>query len=604
MKNKKKCISVLLLLSLFVGFIGCNSQENNSPQGGIFVRDEDSKIELYDEVALSLENGIDGKDVVWSSSDESVLVVSDGVLQGKALGSATVKAVCDGVEQSQKITVEDMGTKPIIQTYDLPLIVGISYPIENVLTFKGNELKDVRFSYVSSDSTIASVNGNVITANAAGSVTVRVTASLKDKMVAEGAFTVNVNANEGIIPARSSYDLYLSNNVKGVPFENSVQTAGVVWLDGKELENAEIVWTIGDSEIATLDENGLLTAKKVGSTTLVGEYSNNGKMLKTLEIPVNIHIPVLETKEDVILDKGLTYQPLDGVKIFGEETNIGKVVTAEGKEYTLSGGKLATSLFRVGEYDCTIYNESATKGVAVNFVAADYVIYDNEDFYELNNPVHASDYIVLANDIDYGGAEYKSSYPDYTFSGTFNGLGHVISNMTTSNQGHRGLFYYVKGATFKNFAMKGIDVKNHNAAPLFYQNSKETTVIDNVYIQVNFDTNKHEFCGGLGAFLWNGKIVISNSIVVVSGLENNADNYQNNGLLLGRSNGQVQIENAYAIGYGKLCGQKSNPTNNYYETVNKMVNVSFPTLEAFTVEKEKFNSKINISGFNHYWNKY
>ena len=598
MKIKKKSVTALLLLSLLGGYVGCNSEQSNSGQSGIFVRDEDSKIELYDEVVLSLEDGIDGKDVVWSSSDENVLVVSGGVVQGKALGSATIKAVCDGVEQAQKITVADMGTKPVVKTYDLPLIVGMSYPMENSLTFKGAELEGASFAYVSSDSAIASVNGNVITANAVGSVTVSITASIKDKTVAEGSFTVKVNANEGILPSRSSYELYLSDNVKGVAFESSVDPTGKVWFDGNEVENAEIAWTVGDSEIAEMDENGTLTAKKIGSTTLVGAYSNNGKTLKTVEIPVNVSVPVLETTEDVILDKELANQPLDGAKIFGEETKIGKVVTAEGKEYTLSDGGIATALFRVGEYACTVYNESITKGVAVNLVVADYVIYDKEDLFEINNPVHASDYIVLASDIDYGGSNFKSDYAAYTFKGTFNGLGHTISNIAMS--AGRGLFVHVEGATFKNLAMKEVIIKDWNCAALFYRNASGTTLIDNVYVE-NRINNNLACCGGLAGFLFKGKLSISNTIVVTSGLNETENTYLNNGLLIGRTQGQVQIENSYAIGYGELCGRYATTTNKYYDTVNKTLNTAFSTSEKFVEAKEKENSKIDLSGYNHYW---
>lgn len=57
-------------------------------------------------ITASIEpDNADDKDIVWTSSDETIASVSDGVVVGIKAGQATITASCDGVSEECVVTV-------------------------------------------------------------------------------------------------------------------------------------------------------------------------------------------------------------------------------------------------------------------------------------------------------------------------------------------------------------------------------------------------------------------------------------------------------------------------------------------------------------------
>lgn len=474
---------------------------------------------------------------------------------------------------------------------DISLILGTKFTPDFSLTADGKAVEDAEITYRSLKTDTVSVSGEKLKAEKLGTATIEAVASVDGTQVAQTSFTCKVNENKGIHPVKSSYMLYVSGNVKGVSFDASSALDAFVYVNGELVEDAELTWTVDDESVASVDENGVLHAKSVGETYVVGAYKNGqNEELKTIKLPVRVEIPVLATEEDVIVDKAKQLQELDAQKILGED-EIGAIVSLlDNKTYSVSDNQVETSLFKAGEHACVFYNAEKTFGVEVNLVAADVVIYDKDDLLLL--PSYTSGYIVLANDIsdviyNRGGQPYER-----TFTGTFNGLGHTISNITfAGNKQSYGFFAYVIAATFKNISIVGAKLEQTSSGAFFGRSKGGETVIDNTYVEISW-TKSVATVGGVCGYVWRGTLVYSNSICIVNGP------MSRNGLITGKNHSQTTVKNSYVLGEGTLSGTEPGENNNY-AVLNKVAGVAYATQEEFLRAID--NGKTDFSGFNKYW---
>jgi hypothetical protein len=202
---------------------------------------------------------------------------------------------------------------------------------------------------------------------------------------------------------------------------------------------------------------------------------------------------------------------------------------------------------------------------------------------------YQSGYIVLANDIS--DVTYNSGMKR-CFSGTLNGLGHTISNITfAGNNLSFGFFYQVNAATFKNIAIVGATLKQTSGGTFFYQSKAGETVIDNTYVEISWDSSVSTV-GGVCGYVWRGSLVYSNSICIVNGP------MASNGLITGRNHSQTTVKNSYVLGQGTLSGT-ANRENNNYAVLNRVAGVAYATQEEFV--RAIGNDKTDFSGFNKYW---
>ena len=474
-----------------------------------------------------------------------------------------------------------------VDVEDIALLIGAEYIPDFSLKANNAEVENATFSYRSLNTDTVSVVGGKLKAEKVGVATIEVSVSVGGTQVAQSAFTCKVNANKGIHPVKSSYLLYVSDNVKGVSFDTATELSAFVYQNGDVVVDPEIVWTVGDESVASVDATGYLRAGQVGETYLVGTYKDaNNEVLKTMELPVKVEVPVLVTTDDVIIDKERVVQVFDAQDILGESVIGSMYNVLADKSYTVSNNQIETESFKAGEYVCVFYNADKTLGVQVNLVAADYVIYDKEDL--VNLPSHSSGYIVLANDIS--DVKYNSGLKT-TFSGVFNGLGHTISNITFEKDLSYGFFYQVASATFKNVSIVGATLKQAAAGVFFYQSKSGETLIDNTYVEIKWDSSVWQV-GGVCGYVWRGSLVYSNSIIIVEGP------MASNGLITGRNHSQTTVKNSYVVGEGTLSGTTPKENNNY-ATLNRVAGVAYATEEELLTAIGK--GKTDFSGYNQYW---
>lgn len=120
-------------------------------------------------------------------------------------------------------------------------------------------------TWTSSNESVATVSGGVVTAVAAGTATIKATSTQDNTKYAECVVTVNN------VPVSS---------VSVAPTSNSLEVLETVQLGATVLPanafNKEVTWSSSDETVATVDEAGLVTAKKIGGPVTITATAKDG----------------------------------------------------------------------------------------------------------------------------------------------------------------------------------------------------------------------------------------------------------------------------------------------------------------------------------------
>ena len=227
--------------------------------------------ETYEFIATVLPENATNKELIWSSSDESVLTVNDGVITAIKEGKATVTVKSkDGFKSSScEVTVNKEPSIIHVSSVSLNettlnLETGDRYTLQ--ATVLPTDATDKSLSWKSSDDSIVTVtNKGKLTALKAGEATITVTTK-------DGGLTASctVNVTQKVVP------------VNGVSLNYSELELSV---DGSEnllakvlptnATNKEVIWSSTNESVATVVD-GLVTAISVGEAIIVVETVDGG----------------------------------------------------------------------------------------------------------------------------------------------------------------------------------------------------------------------------------------------------------------------------------------------------------------------------------------
>jgi GH43 family beta-xylosidase len=136
--------------------------------------------------------------IIWTSDNTKVAVVdSNGVVTGKAVGTATIKATIDGLEVSSVVTVQtNIGLDSITLEAEQSTLSRTETTDLNVSGKYSNgetaDLSEATIEYVSSNEDVISIEDGVITARDPGTAIVYVKVSLNGYTVTSNKLTVEV----------------------------------------------------------------------------------------------------------------------------------------------------------------------------------------------------------------------------------------------------------------------------------------------------------------------------------------------------------------------------------------------------------------------------
>ena len=207
----------------------------------------------------------DDPTVIWSSSDDyTVSVDKNGLLTALGTGTAVITARTQdgGYTATCTVTVGRHVSNIILS--DSSLILNVGYSQQLKATILPLNATDKSVEWLSTNESVATVDadGNV-TAHKAGTATIIVSAN-------DGGFYATCE----VFVCSTVVGFELTNKSELLTPTETVQMVPV--FEPADAENQGISWTSSDATIASVDENGLVTANKTGSAVIIATTDDGG----------------------------------------------------------------------------------------------------------------------------------------------------------------------------------------------------------------------------------------------------------------------------------------------------------------------------------------
>ena len=204
------------------------------------------------------------KTLIWSSSDESVVTVSDGLLTPVSAGTAIITATTrdSGKTDSSEVSVLIAPRSVSLDKSDITIGVGEKVTLKtSVLPANAD---DTNFKWYTSNSFVAEVNQKgEVTGKRGGTTTI----------------TVRFNNDPEI---EASCTVFVENPTVSIRFPNAslvmtkignTKSQSVIY-DPTDATDRALTWTSSDESVATVDDRGNVTAVGYGRTTITAETEN------------------------------------------------------------------------------------------------------------------------------------------------------------------------------------------------------------------------------------------------------------------------------------------------------------------------------------------
>ena len=510
-----------------------------------------------------------GKAIVWTSSDNAVATVENGVVTAVKAGTATITAACGSTKAECTVTVSAAPAGPIsvkvgTAAYPVKPVDGQAGKYHVAVPYGSNatiEVKDAAFLMVTNS------KGGYL--NDEGSNPFTLTAAQLDKLLISKdiPFTPANSASKVAylsimdFTANASYELYIELTRKAVPAtgvtlsetalslhptEKATLTAAVA----PENTTDTLVWTSSNDAVATV-KDGVVTAKSEGTATITAACGS-----AKAECVVTVLPPIPAT--GVTLDKtALKLYEGDAAKLTAmvkPEDTTDKTIVWTSSDKTIATVKDgAVTAVKAGTATITAACGEAKATCAVT-VKAPVAPAQKDGVYQIGT---ADELVWFAKQVNGGStaisgmltAEIDLNGFDWTpigssakkFSGSFDGAGYGIKNLTidyqTAKSGERlylGLFGYAEGTKDNRAAIKNLTVQGSvNAGSEFsvYSGNVAGVVACGSYVDVSgvisrvnvtVDAKVGSACGvgGLAGVLINSTATNCGSEGNVSGVKN------------------------------------------------------------------------------------
>ena len=207
--------------------------------------------------------------VMISSSNDEIISISDNNIIGIKEGSATVTITTVDGDYKAKINVTVKGGKNIINAKGLTvspttinLSVGSSFEVETKVTPDNATYKELKWT--SSNPKVATVNNGLIVGVSKGKaeITVKTHNNISKKIIVN---VTNVEINS-ITLDKSSETINVGETL------SLIKT-----INPSNASNQNVYWDSSNNFVATVDDNGIVTGRNVGRTTITVR-TNNGKV--------------------------------------------------------------------------------------------------------------------------------------------------------------------------------------------------------------------------------------------------------------------------------------------------------------------------------------
>ena len=263
------------------------------------------------EVIYKPEDTTDDTKVTWSSSDNQVATVKDGVVTAKGAGSADITATVGTFTATCKVNVEVALESISLNATEKTLEVGEKFTLE-VSYAPEDATNDKAVTWTSSNDKVATVKDGVVTAVAGGTATI--TAKTAKGLTAECRIKVPVHTT----------GIELDKTEMTIQKKETSEPLKVKFLPENTEDDTKVTWTSSNKSVATVDSEGRVTGVKAGTAVIkatVGTFTATCKVNvevalesislnateKTLEVGEKFTLEVSYAPEDATNDKAVTW---------------------------------------------------------------------------------------------------------------------------------------------------------------------------------------------------------------------------------------------------------------------------------------------------------
>ena len=278
--NKGLVIATVFVVILLSGFFY---------KAYLMKKEVEERTKLYMMSGESIEDGekiVENGGIIISNDREIVDVTENGTIIAKSSGTTLVTIYKDIDRESFIDVTQKEINKDKLSIYDAytnlgeageftvevtvkQVVTGVNLNTPSVNVYIGETTKleanifphtayDKDATWVSSDNTIATVDSNgVVTARNEGTVAITVTTK-------DGAFKDTTTVN--VLKKKSNNNIYLSFDSSNFYIGDSKKIYSVVSPDNSLL--SKLVYSSSDTSVATISSDGIITAKKKGTTTI------------------------------------------------------------------------------------------------------------------------------------------------------------------------------------------------------------------------------------------------------------------------------------------------------------------------------------------------
>lgn len=290
---------------------------------------------------ITPQNATD-KTITWTSQNPSVArVTNDGKVTGVSVGTAIIAAkIKSGEVAYLTVTVKDVVKSLALDQSSKTIGVGKSFILTPIFT--PANASNQKVTWKSSDNSIATVSSTgKVTGVKGGTAMILCTAE-------DGGYTANciVTVQELVTDIKLNYTSYKLTVNKSVTLKATVKS--------NNASNKKVKWTTSNKKIATVNQKGKVTAKKLGKCTIRATATDGSGETATCTIRVikrvsklkisNSYIKLLEGKSKQLKAKvSPSSATIKGVKWKSSDTSVA-IVSSSGKVHALTEGTAKISV--------------------------------------------------------------------------------------------------------------------------------------------------------------------------------------------------------------------------------------------------------------------
>ena len=216
------------------------------------------------------------KNVTWSSSNETVATVKDGVVTAHKVGTATIIATtADGsnLTATCQVTVEATIAKTMtLDKTNVTLKATESVTLIANITPESTTNKEL--SWISSDESVATVKDGVVTAHKVGTANIIVTTTDGSNLTAICKVNVERTSAETLTLDKTNVTLKATETVTIIANITPANTT-----------NKELSWISSDESVATV-KDGVVTAHKIGTANIIVTTTDGSNLTAICKVTV------------------------------------------------------------------------------------------------------------------------------------------------------------------------------------------------------------------------------------------------------------------------------------------------------------------------------